>query len=123
MDDELIFAYPYLGVVQVVMTIIWPKSRYARQTFDEFVEYAPSSASPVRHFVTLKKSRISRQRDVVAVVIDLAKKVPNWYEERLQAAAKLLVEWGFTDKSEAEIAAFLRQSETAVIVVENYDYQ
>jgi hypothetical protein len=60
---------------------------------------------------------------VVAVVIDLAKNVPNWYEERLQAAAKLLVEWGFTDKSEAEIAAFLRQSETAVIVVENYDYQ
>ena len=110
--------WPYLGAVTVTMTIFWPKSRYRStdRPFHEFVEWVQGASSPVRHFVALKKDR--RRDEVVAVNIDLARSIPDWYQERVEATAKMLVEWGFSDQDEAATLGFLKKSGAEVIVIE-----
>ena len=119
MDDVLNFVRsPYLGGVRMTMTIFWPQPRYARgePSFHEFVEWVRGASSPVRHFVALEKDR--RRDEVVAVVIDLGLDVPDIYQKRVEATAKMLVEWGFTDQDEAKALDFLKGAGIEVIVIE-----
>ncbi len=117
MDDILNFVqWPYLGAVTVTMTIFWPRSRYRStdRPFHEFVEWVTGASSPVRHFVALKKDR---RRDVIAVVIDLGR-IPDTFKERVEATARMLVEWGFTDQDEAAALDFLKKSGAEVVIIE-----
>lgn len=119
MDDILNFVqWPYLGDLTVTMTIFWPKSRYRStdRPFHEFVEWVTGASSPVRHFVTLKKDR--RRDEVNAVVISLGLGIPDVYQERVEATARMLVEWGFTDQDEAATLGFLKKSGAEVVIIE-----
>ena len=109
--------WPYLGAVTVTMTIFWPKSRYRStdRPFHEFVEWVRGASSPVRHFAALKKNR---RGEVVAVTINLSRSIPDYFKERSEAAAKLLVEYGFTSKSEVATLQLLKESGTEMIVIE-----
>ena len=117
-DDILSFIRsPYLGDLSMTMTIFWRRPRSIKdRSFHEFVEWVTGASSPVRHFVALKKDR--RRDEVLAVVIDLGLDVPSIYQERVEATAKMLVEWGFTDQDEAEVLKALKMSGTEAIVIE-----
>ena len=117
-DDILSFIRsPYLGDLSMTMTIFWRRSRSIKdRSFHEFMEWVTGASSPVRHFVTLKKDR--RRDEVLAVVISLGVGVPSIYQERVEATARMLVEWGFTDHSEADALDFLKEFGVDVIVIE-----